>query len=254
MKRLMAMAMVAMVGLGGWAPGAIAQTVAYRDAEQNVYFDRLKPGAILEVYYDATTASARNRYQSVWMYRQSDQPCTIHQLFSTKKNFQFYNQITLKSVTPADVTFALLSIPSAGTNPALCNGANVNLSLPWKVIAPGVRAHRAYVSCFRTVSDRHTGAPICIGEDVINVAGLPGPAYQAISPVSKKRMAKVNGCGFVKLPNSTTWAAYANDVITLQASYPDYQYFGNFTRANLPIKTFAQIPKCFDGKRFMYQP
>lgn len=258
MKRLFVMAMMAVVGMGWAAPG-LSQVTAYRDAQENLYFDGLTPDRILQVQYSATTASASNRYQKVWVYRKSDQPCAVHQLFNTKKNFQFFNQITLKSVTPADVTFALLSIPNAGTDPAaLCNGADVNLSLPWKVIAPGIRAHRAYISCFRTITNKYTGQPLCLGSNVVNIAGLSGSAYQAISPVPKRRMAKVNGCGFVKLPNSSTWQAYANDVITLRTDYDPsderYQNYGNFTRANLPIKPFEQIPKCFDGKRFIYQP
>ncbi|MDX2241409.1 MAG: hypothetical protein NW224_12055 [Leptolyngbyaceae cyanobacterium bins.302] len=262
MKRLIAMTAIVLAGLGWCLPG-LSQVTAYKDAQDNVYFDKLSPETFLTISYTANTASASNRYHKVWMYKKPNSTCQVHELFNTRKNFTFSNQVTLKAVTPADVTFLLTGtvsqrIPTVATDTNPCNGTNRNTSVNWREISPGIFAHRTYQTCFRQVVSNSTGNLICLGEDIIHIFGLPGVSYQAISPVAKSRFAKSNGCGFVKLPNSATWKAYSNDVIRLRTDYDfnDDRYvdYGNFTRATLPVRTALQIPRCFDGKRFVYQP
>lgn len=244
---LLAIHVVIVSRIAAVAPGAAAQTV-YRDAQENIYIENLKPDYFVTIAY---SGAAPSRYQQAWMYKKTTETCPVHHLWRSKK-FAFGDWSIMG--TPAG-NLTVNAVPYSSINTP-CNGANRNTAITWKQVSPGVYVYQTQDSCRFNYVNSNTHAVGCVSSSVAYIYGLPGSAYLVKSFTVKQRMAKVTSCKFLKIPNTPDWQSYTGDRFSVTYDYNDdrYAFVGTYTRSLLPIKTFAQIPKCFDGKRFMYQP
>jgi len=258
MKRLA----VAMMAIGvGWCVPGLGQVVSYRDSDQNIYLEGLPPNQPFKVSYIPDPSQPDRRYKSAWMYKSSEF-CNLHHLWHTAK-FPIADQVMIFGTAYGDVT---LNSSGAGaipftSNHTPCNGNQPNNALPWQEIIPesGIKAVRSYNPCrFNYMGGFNGDVVKCAGLNVMYISGLPNPAYRVSSSSPEIRFTKSNGCGFLKLANTQKWQAYPKDRFNLTTHYefnhPNYQDFGQFNRGNLAYRTFEQIPRCFDGKRYMHQP
>lgn len=246
---LLAIHVVIVSRIAAFAPGAAAQTV-YRDAQENIYIENLKADYFVTITYSG--AAAPNRYQQAWMYKKTTEPCPVHHLWASRKKLAFGNWLV--AGTPAgNLTVNVLPY-SSNNNP--CNGANRNTAITWKQVSPGIFAYQTQDPCRFNYVDANTNAVGCVNSSVAYIYGLPGSAYLVKSFTVKQRMSKVSTCKFLKIPNTPEWQSYTGDRFSVSYDYNDsrYAFLGTYTRSTLPIKTIAQIPKCFEGKRFMFQP
>lgn len=228
---------------------------AYRDRDQAVYFEGLEPNEIFKVYYLPDPARRDRRYKSAWMYQTTSQfTCTVHHLWHSKK-FPLLGDLTVLGTPFGDLNIQTYTLNYTSTeNP--CNGSSINLSLPWKDLGNGIKAISSTNSCLFQYNNGNSLG--CVPASVVYIAGLPGAAYRVASSAGEVRMTKSNACGFLKLPNTQKWQAYPKDRFILKTGYSPgherYQNYGTFNRGNLPYRDKLQIPRCFDGKRFVYEP
>lgn len=251
---------IAALGLLAFTPGLACAVEAYRDKDQNIYFDGLPPDRIVRVTYIPDPSRRDRRYKSAWMYKTTSQfTCTVHHLWNTRKFPLYAGPITIFGAAAGadldiNVSFPGLIGYTNTANP--CSGATINNTLPWTNLGNGIKAIQTYDPC--RFQYTYQGQPGCRGANVIYLAGLPNPAYRVATSGAETRMSKVNACGLLKLGNTTKWKAYPKDRFTLVADYSfdDYRYesFGTFNRGNLTYRDFSQIPKCLNGKRFMPAP
>lgn len=241
MKKLL----LSLLLLASSALPAAAQVIAYKDAQGNIYFEGLplRPQR-LGIYYSAGSI----KYQGVWMAREepSRATCPVHVIWQSKKSkFVLTSNITILAAT-GNLQFNYRNLPSAPFNGNPCTLPN-NL---WQTIAPGVEATEMFKDRWSYKLGSQTKYKAA---RTIYIRGLPGSTYRVINEEQKSRFMISNACGFVKLANSDKWTADLNDQFSL---YNDQigQFIGTYTRSLLPLRTITQIPKCFDGKRFIYQP
>jgi hypothetical protein len=234
----------------------------YRDSDQNIYIDGVVPNEIFRVNYIPDPTRRDRRYKSAWMYKTTSQfTCTVHHLWSTKR-FPLTGNVVVFGTAIGDLTIPLIGAGSLSytSNPTPCNGPNINSSLPWKDLGNGVKAIRATNSCQFQYTYGYDNNPSigCVSLPVVYIAGLPNPSYRVASAAAEVRMMKSNACGILKLANTQKWQAYPKDRFILKTGYsPDherYRDYGSFNRDNLPYRDKLAIPRCFDGKRFIYQP
>lgn len=235
---------------------ANAQTV-YRDNKGNIYFEGLekdiKKRRYLIYYYGPAGSS---RVETVWMYPEEPArvSCPVHVIFKGPK-FMMSGQLTIVAAPGGDLNFTRSGVSAAPYNANPCTLANIY----WKTLRGTIQATRFTQERFpyqwvpKSGPDAGKRITSYQSTEVIYIRGLPqGATYLVKNQYPKIRFSWANDCGFMKLANTTKWPALAGDQFELM----DYSYntINYYTRANLPIRPWQQIPKCFGGKRFVYQP
>ena len=236
-------------------PGAAAVT-AYKDAAGSIYFEGLPK---LERSYDVVYSAGSVKYDSVWMYKEepSKIACDLHVIWHSKKDFRLTNNITILAAPGGDLTFDYRTIYNASPFAPKNSNPCIQPAALWKTIRPGIQAlsvikdrwsYKWFPSYGPNAGKLTTGYK---ATQTLYIRGLPGAAYRVRNTDQIERFARSNLCGFIKLANTETWTAQITDKFWL---YDPRDLIGTYTRSTLPIKTLAQIPKCFDGKRFMFKP
>ena len=233
------------------APGASAQT-AYKDAQGNIYLEGLPQAAqSFQVIYSAGSI----KYQAVWMYKEepSKVTCDVHVIWQSQaSNFWLTNKITILAAPGGDLEFNWRDLYNSTNVPFNSNPCTQPAS-SWRTIRPGIEALTVFKDRwsfkYRNEGQLITGYKAA---RTVYFRGLPGATYRVRNTDEVRRFTRSNLCGFIKLANTEKWTAQLTDQFWLFEQGGDL--IGTYTRATLPLKTLAQIPKCFDGKRFMYQP
>jgi len=235
------------------APGASAQT-AYKDAQGNIYFEGLPQAANR---FTVSYLSGSIKYQAVWMYKEepSRATCDVHVAWQSKASkFVLTDNLTILAAPGGDLSFSYRNLVDVAYNANPC-------TLPassWRTLRGSIQAVRMYKDRWSYQWTPNYGENE--GERItsqkaartVYIRGLPGAAYRLRNQYQIDRFTMSNACGFIKLANTEKWMAQLTDQFWLIDQADDI--LGTYTRSTLPLKTLAQIPKCFDGKRFMYQP
>jgi hypothetical protein len=220
----------------------------YRDSKDNLYFEGLPPGRLISIYYQSGA-----RLRTVWMYRDSLKSCPVHNLFASKR--LSFSQIRILNAAPLPIDFQPYSLPDSPQDSSPCSGGQINSSLPWTTIAPGLQAVRlrettrfSYCrSSLGCTAAQRRPQPVTS----VYVAGLPGPAYQVSDLTDRVRFAATDACGMLKLANTGKWAAYRDDQLELIDRRTQTEY-GTFSRAGAGARADHQIPRCRNG--ILYKP
>lgn len=238
------------------APGASAQT-AYKDAQGNIYFEGLPQAA---ERFTVSYRAGSIKYQAVWMYKEelSRATCGVHVAWQSKTSkFILTDYLTILAAPGGDLEFNWRDLYNSTNVPYNSNPCTQPAS-SWRTIRPGIEALTVFKDRWsyqwRPKSGVNRGKLITSQKAArtVYIRGLPGAAYRLRNQYQIDRFTMSNACGFIKLANTEKWTAQLTDRFWLIDQADDI--LGTYTRSTLPLKTIAQIPKCFDGKRFMYQP
>jgi hypothetical protein len=228
-------------------PGAAA--TGYKDAQGNLYFDGIPAHTKVQVQYNAGNPSIRKHQ----MYLDTRRSCRVHRIWDTQK-LRLSRTATLFGTPNGTINYRFSLLPFAVDNANPCNGANRNTALSWTQISPGILAVRTWDSTFNKYCQKHPNYYSCkegvYDTDTVYLWGLPSATYQISDNAQVDRFAKVDACGILKLANSTKWAAYANDDLTIWDLVGTANY-GRFKRSTLVLRQANQIPKCLGGVRFV---